>query len=76
MIIKLNLHVIGSSGLSIFASTNGLASVSVYEHALSFLATFFERSEFLRILKFEGQFLITVEFEGAVSYKRFLIKKN
>ena len=29
MIIKLYLHVIGSSGLSIFASTNDLAPASV-----------------------------------------------
>ena len=51
-------------------------TVSVYVHALSFLATFFEPSEFLRILTFEGQFLSILEFEGAVSYKRFLIKKT
>ena len=39
------LHVIGKTYMY---------TVSVYVYALSFLATFFNPSEFLRILKFEG----------------------
>ena len=44
------LHVIGKTYMYMY-------TVSVYVYALSFLATFFNPSEFLRISKFEGNYL-------------------
>ena len=45
---------------------------SVRIHALSFLDTFFEPSEFLRILKFEGHFLAFWNLRGWFLINGFL----